>query len=1087
MNRNNLVLRATYEGQRYDLDTFESIPFRVDVSAIQNNEIGNVFGVASQNIDLPGSDTNNKFFDAAYNVNSPDVKGFKHSVPCQVLQQGAEVFTGNLILNKVVTDGGSDTSYSVTLVNESVDFTNAIKETYLSNLDYSDLAHTYDITSITSSWEDGIAGGDVYYPLVDYGLDGTDPSIKPIQFGGTNGKIDNTASPLQIQQFKPAVRVKSVLDKIFESANYQYESTFFDSAEFSSIYTLTTNSDKLGITTNQSQDSGFSAEKTGSQVLPGPLTFLEDVNFNREIYDPAGGYNINTSQFVVSNPGTYAFKASLDFTKNVIGKISLCRIFLLVNNVQVANTFYDIKNINVGTMAFTTAGFTLGIGDVVQLAINWDGYDVAINPIDLTLEPTSTFGTIYAPIQVVGGTVDMGQQFDPQIKALDFLKGIIQKFNLIIEPKKNERNTLIIEPFDTWADSGVTKDWSDKFDRATKVSVKHPIQDQPASIVFSDGDDGDSLTAYAKNNFDNTLTYGGHTYVSDSDIPQGTRRVGGFFSPLPAKGIPQGPQIIIPHLYRKDGTDNKAFKFKPRLGYRIDDQSAVGATNGQYFIYDAGSTSSVGLNSYSTISSLQSYPIGTGSSLHFDAAGWYPFHQNQADGKTPLGAFSNYWGRYINELYDDSARILTLNMQFDPIDLKDIQLNDKIFIDNAYYRINKISGFNISDRDNVMVELLKTPIRQFKFPRRIINDIDLGVYDVEDFQPRGNVVVRNPEGEEVTGSAELKQFATLEGYTFLSGSVYWASDYNGYLNALNEQNIVGNVQVDDAAGAIIGTQDGGSIAQGVDKALLVGTNNVIESNVKNSVISGDTITVGADSDNLSVLSSETSTIKSGSTDVALMSSKNATIGGTKNTMITTENCVMETNQTQSMIIGGESITFAGNNIFERHTHIGGDGFSYYSDTSGEGIETFENSVGLGQLPDVASNPGVSKTNKVIIGDSILTGAQYIDIKEETMYLNRIITFPNNGQEYLTRLSWSTASGSGTSFIFLPDATVNHGRFIRFLTDGTWPDASPQASVSIVPSGSQQIDGSAEVVLSKDYDGIGIVSTGTEWAVIQRKA
>ncbi len=1086
MNRNNLVLRATYEGVRYDLDTFESLPFRVDVSAIQNNEIGSVFGVASQNIDLPGSDTNNKFFDAAYLINSPEVKGFKNSIPCQVLQQGAEVFTGNLILNEVVSDGESDTTYSITLVNESVDFTNAIKETYLSNLDYSDLTHVYNITSVTSSWENGIAGGDVYYPLVDYGLDGTDPSIRPIQFGGTNGKIDNSNSPLQIQQFKPAVRLKSVLDKIFESANYSYESSFFDSAEFQNIYTLTTNNDKLGITTNQSQDSGFLAEKTGSQVLAGPVAFVQDINFNDEVYDPANGYNTLTSQFVVSNPGTYAFKASLDFTKSAIGKISICTAFLIVNNVAVASQFYDIKQNNSGTMAFTTAGFTLGIGDVVQLAVTWEGYDIAINPIDLVLLSTSTFGTIYAPIQVVGGDVDMGQQFDPQIKALDFLKGVIQKFNLVIEPKKNERNTLIIEPFDTWADSGVVKDWTEKYDRSTKISVKHPIQDQPASITFTDGDDSDSLTAYSKNNFDNTLPYGGYTYVSDSDIPQGTRKVGGFFSPLPAKGIPLGPQVIIPHLYRKDGTDNKAYKFKPRLGYRVDDQQSIGATNGQYFIFDAQSTSAVGLNSYSTISSLQSYPIGTGSSLHYDASRWYPFHQNQADGKTPDGAFNTYWGRYINELYDESARILTLNMQFDPIDLKDIQLNDKIFIDNAYYRINKISGFNISDRDNVRVELLKTPISQFKYPRRRISDIDVGVYDVDDFNPRGDVIVRDSDLNPITDDNILREFASLTGYTYLSGSVYWSSDYNTYLNALNEQAIIGTVQVDDSAGAIIGAQDGGSIGQGVDKALIIGTDNDIKSSVKNSVISGDNLDIGSDSNNLAVIATQNSTIISGSEDVTLISSKNATIHGVKNAMITTENCTMQTDATQSMIIGAESVSFNGGNRFERHTHIGGDGFSYYSNVS-EGIETFENSVGLGQLPDSGSNAGVDKTNKVIIGDSILTGAQYLRVTEETMYLNRIINMPNDGQEYLTRLAWSTASGSGNSFITLPDATVNHGRFLRFLTDGTWPSATPQAAVALVPSGSQTIDGSAEVILSQDYDGIGIVSTGTEWAVIQRKA
>ena len=1053
--RNNLVLRVTYDGARYDLDTFETIPFRVDVSAIQNSEIGNVFGVASQAIQLPGSKINNKFFNAAFNVNSPVVKGFERSVPCQVIQGGAEVFTGNLILNEVITDGVSDTTYSVTLVNESVDFAEKIKETYLSNLDFTDLTHPYTLTSITASWEDDIANGDVYYPLVDYGLDGTDPTTNPIQFGGTVGKVDNSTTPMQITQFKPSVRVKAIMDRIFDSAGYQYESTFFDSAEFQTIYTLTTANDKLGITNNQSQDAGFSSKKTGTQTFNGPFDSAVPLTFNEEIYDPGSSYNPATSEFTIATNGVYAFKSAMQFFKTTVGKLSVFTVELIKNGSTVlASQYFDIANNGAGTMNFTSAGFNLVAGDTIKLRATWEGYDVGLNPIDLDVLSSSTFGTIYAPVLVVGANVDIAAQFDPTIKALDFLKGIIQKFNLVIEPKKNQRNTLIIEPFDTWADQGVVKDWSSKYDRATKVSVKHPIQSQPQTVTFTDGFDGDALTDYSKNNFDSELPYGGISYVSDSDIPQGERKVGGFFSPLPTKGIPQGSGIIIPHLYRKDGADNKSFKFKPRIGYRINNRASVGALTGQFYVYDAQAVASVPINIYSTISSIQSYPVGSSNSLHYDAGRWYPFHQNQSDGKTPLGAFNNYWGRYMNELYDESARILTLNMQFDPIELKDIQLNDKIFIDNAYYRINKISGFNITDRDNVTVELLKTPLRQFKFPRRRIGDIDIGVYDVGDFLPIGEVVVRGPLGEVVTDENKLKEFSSLAGYTFLSGSVYWDATYNTYINALNEQAIIGSVQVDDNAGAVLGTQDGGTIGQGADKLLLVGTDNIVEANVKNGVISGDTITIQNDATNLAVLSSRDSTIISGSQDVTLIGSINATLGGNLNTMVSSENSQMiGTKVTQSSMIGVESITFGGANTFERHTHIGGDGFLFYQSSPGEGIETFTNSVGLGQLPNVPVAVGVPKEGKVILGNSILTGAQYLKVTEVSASAAGTYDMSSDDDSYLTYLNWS--GGNGTFSVDLPSATTNRGRFIRFMTDGTFDNASK--IVNLVPVNRNRMD------------------------------
>ena len=95
---NDLVLRVFPSGSVYDLDTPSDIDFRIDLSAIDNTEIGSVFGVVSQTFELPSSKTNDEFFSAAFNVNSTSVKGLKNSVDCQVLVNGGEIFKGNLIL-----------------------------------------------------------------------------------------------------------------------------------------------------------------------------------------------------------------------------------------------------------------------------------------------------------------------------------------------------------------------------------------------------------------------------------------------------------------------------------------------------------------------------------------------------------------------------------------------------------------------------------------------------------------------------------------------------------------------------------------------------------------------------------------------------------------------------------------------------------------------------------------------------------------------------------------------------------------------------------------------------------------------------
>ena len=183
--------------------------------------------------------------------------------------------------------------------------------------------------------------------------------------------------------------------------------------------------------------------------------------------------------------------------------------------------------------------------------------------------------------------------------------------------------------------------------------------------------------------------------------------------------------IIIPQLYKAGDGEKASYQFLPRLLYRLNDRDTLDANGSKIYVKDDDGNS-VGLTTYSTLHILNSLPATSATKgLHYNTATWYPFHENYQEGRTINGLFNEYWGRYINELYDEEARILTCNINFEPWELSTIQLNDKIFIKDAYYRINKISGFNISKRASVQVELLKAPVSAFKFKRHRVFDTDL--------------------------------------------------------------------------------------------------------------------------------------------------------------------------------------------------------------------------------------------------------------------------------------------------------------------------------------------------------------------------
>ena len=52
---NDLILRVTYNGVVTDLDVDGDVPLRLDISQVINQEIGQVYGIASQNFNKLGS------------------------------------------------------------------------------------------------------------------------------------------------------------------------------------------------------------------------------------------------------------------------------------------------------------------------------------------------------------------------------------------------------------------------------------------------------------------------------------------------------------------------------------------------------------------------------------------------------------------------------------------------------------------------------------------------------------------------------------------------------------------------------------------------------------------------------------------------------------------------------------------------------------------------------------------------------------------------------------------------------------------------------------------------------------------------
>ena len=1117
-----IVLRCTNQlGTVADLDVLETVDIKVDMSAIEVGDIGEVFGVSSQAFTLPATKNNQDFLGYLDELNATNNVGFINTIPCQVLNDGIEIFTGKMYVNNVITNSKGDSLYEVVVVNGTVDFSIAIKNLQIQDLDFSDYDHAYNYGNITGSWSNNLFSGKVVYPLVDYGVDPDNALATELAAGGDVGKFDNSSSPIGITDFKPAIKAAVVLEKMFEAVGFNYTSSFIDSADFQNLFILSTQDDKSGVSFTNPVTQSFQAlaaapspSQTISSITP------DNVQFTREQFDNAGNYD-GVETFTATEDGNYTFYHLLTFYENhtggiVTGSQRQLQLEFTVNGgfLPGASTFLNLRNQDpqqLRTKTLGPIGINLEAGDTVEVKLT---YDVEGTTNLLYVGQNSRFEGI-GPSTLVGGTVQMNNIFAPETKVVDIFKGLIQKFNLIVEPVPGSRNLLSIETFNDWIDQGSTLDWTSKIDRNIKFKIEHPLQTQPKTLKFSDVLDKDPVNQYHVDNFG--YTYGEYIYDSSSDLAKGEKKIGTFFSPTPYKGLAGAPTMVLPKLNKKEQNQaNSPLKFKPRLLYNLGlydnaielkgrDTTAGQDYPGNYFMRDEAGTIHR-ISQYSHFSHLSAYPavFETTKDLHFGNLtnpGFWPYHQNQGNGYTLHSAFYDYWSFYVNELYDVDARLLTCNVIIDPSELPTLRLNSKIFIDGNYYRIDKISGASLLDKSSVEVKLLKTAPRKNRYPRRRIIDRYSGdkVYDVISGDPtvNGFVTYSNyDDGTEVKG-VNIVNAALLDGYlAYDKGQeTVWEPPRNIPLNVTNNT-IQGNNTVDESVDKVLISGDYNQVYNSVRNSSVVGNDNNVYSEVNLANVSGRNNTVfenatnvqilggslnqivsASASENLGIFNSYSSSLSNGSFTNIVGGIGNSINGSNLSAIINGTNMTLSGSTNQVTVIGGENVDIINGNY---HVVIGKD--------------------------DEATGGGTLDLDRYRFNTNVLNGT-YLD---GDLYTNRDgfqisasaggITYAYSGDglyKYAYEVNWS-GSATGTHTIDLP-GIVSQDQYGRTILIKCGSSIASNKAVDITVVGGGTIDGRTSYTLNSPYAWVELRAsefyqvggeardTETEWRVINSSA
>ena len=474
------------------LDIFDDEDIKVSNNVTGLFDIGVLPATFTRQISLPGTKVNNAFFEHIYDISidNPFLFATNIKVPAYIDFDSVYLIDGYIQLNKVnVIANKYIESYEITLYGTLSSFARDANRNYLTDLtSLSQYNHTSSYDNISASWNGNLFGGDIVYPLADYGS-GYEFTQGQLNLFG----IDDQDGALCVQNFKPAIRVKPVLDAIFSEAGYTYTSSFMNQAFLDDVYMVCNNSLKYP------EYGGVDLETYG-KIKVGAVsgTGMTDITLASGSWVTLPWYNKLSDPQNFYNNGAYR----VEKTTNLKGALNInINVSCSVNNMPgtlSANGTWQIRMLETGSSTpYSTQAVssyinffdqlqqsrTGGINTTYELASQFKFNTIpagnyyfqirqspnsATPPLPLvTLDPqgtTKSFIEIKEVKQAADGRVlDIPSNMPygtTGIKQIDFILGLQKKFNLVIYPNKTKSSEFIIETFNEWYKRGEVKDFN---------------------------------------------------------------------------------------------------------------------------------------------------------------------------------------------------------------------------------------------------------------------------------------------------------------------------------------------------------------------------------------------------------------------------------------------------------------------------------------------------------------------------------------------------------------------------------------------------------------------------------------------------
>ena len=676
------------------IDLFDDENIEVSSSVQNINDIAKVFTDFSQQFTVPASPRNNEVFRYYYQNDVEDGFIAKTRQPARIEINYTPFRRGKIQLEGAELNDGQVQHYVITFYGDVVTLKDLFGDDKLRDLDYNiNFEYTYANVrdSITST-----ALEDVRFPLI---------SSERVWTYNDGSGIDLSAYAINYTELQPAVRVAKVIEAIENTYGVTFTGNFLEDNKFKKLYTWWKNA----------EEPTYNTEALALEFNPSAVTCISEFNGqNAGIFTNEVRLNYVNLNNVTTPPNWVVWSGSAFHSISIyIGNTSssdtyyldIFRNGVLINSIQASGDtlFNPVNSINnyaglseIYTFEVRAEGTPVNFDFYINYKFVADYiYDDGGGAIPEVVEYECQFETL-------GNVMSSNLNFAlsaPDMLVSEYFSGVLRMFNLTCYP--TDELTFQVEPLEFWYSIGEEIDITQYTD-VTKIKVDRPkLYD---NIEF---------------NWVESKAFLNEAYKDINNRQYGTLRNyfgydgGDFKIDLPFETL----------LFQK--FDNVDLQVSYSLETQPDYKPYIPAPV-MLYLYDVKECSFF-LTDGVTPEEIVSY-MPFGQEIYYNSAD-YSINFNEEISSLTLepvynSLYNTYYRAYLQNLFADKTRLVTVETNLPLRLLNSIQLNDALIIRDKKYRINLMKSQLTTGK--VTLELITDIVTQPRTVPPLVPSVPIG-------------------------------------------------------------------------------------------------------------------------------------------------------------------------------------------------------------------------------------------------------------------------------------------------------------------------------------------------------------------------